>query len=165
MFFIQMAVPINQLWSYYVIIVTMFIQGIASDGRKSLGFAYFVELAPKSWTNILGTSWNISEYALINIYVTTYFRFVSKSWIGTIYISLGLALTSLIVVFSLIPESPKWLYSKERYEDLGDVLRFMARINGKKLEGDNTINQLALQNEMAIDVNIVEEGDAGFFGA
>lgn len=74
---------------------------------------------------------------MTNIYITTYFWFlvpVSRTWIATPAVGLFLVTISFIMVFSFVPESPKWLYVKERYSDLRAVLIYMARTNGLTLD-------------------------------
>lgn len=155
---VQLVLPRHQRWAWIVFVVTMFFQGILSDGRKSMGFAYMVELAPKKWSNLLGTMFNISDYPLINILITIYFL-NNKNTIGTTYISLGYSIVTLVVVWLVVPESPKWLYGKEKYNDLFIVLNFMARMNGKVLP-DNSPIFLLVPEDHANDVHIlIEEYD------
>lgn len=49
---------------------------------------------------------------------------------ATMYMGLILVTLSFIFVWSFIPESPKWLYAKERYADLRAVLIYLAKLNG-----------------------------------
>lgn len=121
------------MWAYYFINVTMFVNGAVGTSRKSIGFCFITELAPKLYQPTLGTMWNTSENGLTNIYITTYFWFISKNWMATAYMGLILCFTSFTLVWAFIPESPKWLYSKERYSDLRAVLIYMARLNGVEL--------------------------------
>lgn len=37
----------KQMWAYYLINVTMFVNGAVSTSRKSIGFCFITELAPK----------------------------------------------------------------------------------------------------------------------
>ena len=77
--------------------------------------------------------WNSSENGLTNIYLTTYFWFINPNWMATMYMGLILVSISFFLVWSFIPESPKWLYAKKRYADLRAVLIYMAKLNGVEL--------------------------------
>jgi len=146
MFALQLVLPYNgtdqNMLSFYLIGTTMFINGIVSASRKSIGFMYIVELAPSKFRATLGTLWNTSELSMTNIYITTYFWFINKNWIGTAYIAEFLVTISFLFTWAFIPESPKWLYVKERYSDLRAVLIYMARTNGKKVDDDAQIHKL-----------------------
>jgi len=78
--------------------------------------------------------WNSSENGLTNIYLTTYYWFINKNWLATAYTGLILCFISFSFTWAFIPESPKWLYAKERYADLRAVLIYMAKLNGVKLD-------------------------------
>lgn len=41
--------PNEYMYSFYIIAFTMFINGIMSAARKSIGFCYITELAPKKF--------------------------------------------------------------------------------------------------------------------
>jgi len=144
MFALQLIVPAGptQIASFYLIGIAMFINGIVSASRKSIGFVYITELAPTRFRATLGTLWNTSELSLTNIYITTYFLFISKNWIGTAWIGEFLVTISFLCTWAFIPESPKWLYVKERYSDLRAVLIYMARVNGKVVYEDAKIHKL-----------------------
>lgn len=60
MFIIQLVVPNKHIgieavepnpymYTFYIIAATMFINGVMSAARKSIGFCYIVELAPKKF--------------------------------------------------------------------------------------------------------------------
>ena len=112
----------------------MFVNGIVGVARKSIGFCYMVELAPVKFRAALGTFWNTSELSITNIYLTTYYWYIHPNWIPTAYVAMFLVTISGIMMWFLIPESPKWLYFKERYSDLRAVLIYMAKGNGVKLD-------------------------------
>ena len=160
MFLIQLVVPYDNtqkyIGCYYAIGASMFINGIASASRKSIGFCYIVELAPNKFRATLGTAWNTSELSLTNIYITTYFWFISKNWKGTAYIGEFLVSISFIMIWAFIPESPKWLYVKKRYSDLRAVMIYMARTNGVKLD-ESTSKIYKLGPHIDNDLDLLDE--------
>lgn len=73
------------------------------------------EFAPKSHHAAMGTIWNIlegSEY----IFLTIYYRYISKKWQPTMFWALFQCTISIVVVLLYIPESPKFLYGKKKYK-------------------------------------------------
>lgn len=158
-FGVQLVLPYPDEWALYILAVTFLVNGLMSAGRKSLGYCFFVELSPKRFSDTLGTIWNVSEYAIINILLNVYFQNISKNWITTIWIGLGYAVISILGVYFIVPESPKWLYAKERWEDLSIVLKYMARINGVIIPEDSNINELIhAENDVAvIEYNEIED--------
>jgi MFS family permease len=138
MFGVQFFMPSDgtrkYIGAYWVIGISMWINGIASASRKSIGFCYITELAPNRFRAALGTAWNTSELSMTNIYITTYFWFISKNWIGTAIVGEFLVTISFVLIWAFIPESPKWLYAKKRYSDLRAVMIYMARTNGINLD-------------------------------
>mmetsp|Transcript_201 Transcript_201/g.195 ORF Transcript_201/g.195 Transcript_201/m.195 type:complete len:106 (+) Transcript_201:575-892(+) len=58
-----------------------------------------------------------------------YFRFISNDWL---YLFIAfLVVTGVIAVLSMIlPESPKFLFEKGKYEEAREVVIRMARMNG-----------------------------------
>lgn len=79
----------------------------------------------------MGTFWNVVE-STTYIFLTLYFRFVSRKWQPTaIYGALQGSVTVLGLLLFL-PESPKWLYGKKRYKECYEVMKKMAKTNNKQ---------------------------------
>ena len=108
-----------------------FIGGVNSSGRMMVGFCYMVEMAPKNHQSWMCTLWDIHD-GTIMIWVTLVYIYLSKSWKWTMYWAASVQLISIILVSFFLPESPKWLYSQKRYEELYSVMVYMANKNGKK---------------------------------
>lgn len=81
---VSMSVPFVLTDSYnniYVLYCCMLLGGISSGGRYPIGFCYFQELAPRHHCDILATLFSVSE-GVIYVYVTLYYKYVSKDWRG-----------------------------------------------------------------------------------
>jgi hypothetical protein len=88
-----------------------------------------VELLPERHRDLLGTVILFADSSTM-LLVPLYHRFLSKNWLYFHLVSL--ALNALAVVFMfMIPESPKYLIGKGRYDRAKASLKVMARINGK----------------------------------
>ena len=105
---VLLILPSGYNWIYFIIFLFL-ITGLQSSGRTSIGYCYFMEIAPERYGSYLGTGWNMSE-GMVYIYLTIYFRWISKDWWYTI--AFGLVLQTITIVFLIVysRESPKWLY-------------------------------------------------------
>ena len=63
------------------------------------------------------------------IILAVYFRFISREWLYLQLVYLGLNVASVLAII-IVPESPKYHYSKGRYDDARKGLAFIARFNG-----------------------------------
>ena len=80
-----------------------------------------------------------------------YFRFISKEWL---YLFIAfLIITFIIAVLShFVPESPVFLAEKEKYEEAKEVIKRMARMNGKtELLSDNWILESENQSKSPLN--------------
>jgi len=130
-FITLLILPSNSKY-LYLMLVLFLIDGLASAGRTSVGYCYFVELSPAKYADYLGTGWNISE-GFVYIVLTIYFRYISKNWFWTIAFGTFLQAFTLFNLYLFVPESPKWLYDQKRYLECQKTLRYMARRNGVTL--------------------------------
>lgn len=70
-------------------------------------------------------------FALASLIVTAYFRYTHYGWRFLIECSTIALMAMTLTVWVLTPESPKYLYDKEKYTELDVTLRSIARTNGK----------------------------------
>ena len=74
-----LVVPGDNIDYFYVIIALWFLSGCQTAARTVCGYNYMVEFAPKKYHTLMGTIWNVLE-STTYIFLTLYFRFVSKKW-------------------------------------------------------------------------------------
>lgn len=84
--------------------------------RASVGFCYFMELMPSKYKDLMGSIRGSLEGGTL-IWITLYYMFIGKNWKAHVMFGAGLAGTSFLTVLFFVPESPKWLYSKGRFEE------------------------------------------------
>ena len=77
--------------------------------------------------------------ACIPLWLSIYFWRITKYWIYFYYVSLVIWGVNCILWF-LIPESPRWLVSKQRSNEAKSILNKIAIINSKEqIQPDKTI--------------------------
>lgn len=134
--FAELAIQISPDKRYNLWILSLYfaLNGIVSAGRRATGYCYFVELVPRKNVELLATIWIVTESPMINIYYTLILMYLNRDWKLTCWVIVFLCVASFTGIVCFIPESPKWLYSKERYAALQDVLLTLAKRNGVVVE-------------------------------
>ena len=75
------------------------------------------------------TSVFMSGDSFMGFYLVGYLCYVDKDIVAVQHASIYLTLLSL-VLFTFIPESPKWLISVRRYDEARQSLKTIAKMNG-----------------------------------
>lgn len=110
-----------------VMIGVMFAFGLLTAVRLNVGFAYLMELVPKSRHALVGTSWCIGE-GCIFLAATVYFQEISKDWTGLALAGYLMQVTAFLGS-ALLPESPTLLMELGRHEEAKDSLEQIAQWN------------------------------------
>lgn len=141
-FVVTLVLPSNL---YILQVASLLVLGVSTSGRTSIGFCYFCEFSPTNYHNLLGTLWSVSE-AMVFIYLTIYYKYISKDWFWTVAFGLSLNIVGLVFLLFL-PESPRYLFYKKRFKECEEVLRAMAKYNGRpdvEIEFYSQINQVSV---------------------
>ena len=104
-----LVLPANNESYMYVIVGLMFLAGLLSGGRMTVGYCYMVEMAPERYSGMMGTIWDVSE-SVVYIILTLYYRYVCKDWHYIIAFAAFINFIAIALIVCFIPESPKWLY-------------------------------------------------------
>ena len=105
----------------------MFLFGTASVGRCSISFLYLMELLPKAQQVLVGTSLQVMN-SLVIVIACVYFSKISKNWIWLEIIACILGVISMVGCYFL-PESPKFLISRKRYNEARAAINWIAKFN------------------------------------
>lgn len=106
----------NLKWTIFL----FFIFGACCAGRYSTAYVYLIEMVPSRHQNIAG-SFSLFADAAVFVVVPLYFMLVSKDWIPLQLFAIAATLATLIATL-FIPESPKFLYSKNRFHEARKAL-------------------------------------------
>ena len=107
----------------------LFLYGIFTAMRLTVGFVYLTELLPKASHTLVITVWCILN-GLFAMIATLYLEH-RYSFENFVYIGLYLQATSLIGS-CLLPESPKLLLDLGRFKETKEHLKYIARCNRKQ---------------------------------
>ena len=120
--------PGGSIKFYYAMVGFNLLSGISGAGRYAIGYCYIMELSPKANHFALGTFYNVVD-GLLTLWFTLYFMFVSKNWMWPQVWGVTQLIVSFVVFLIWIPESPKWLFDKGKWNELDKVFEYMAKIN------------------------------------
>lgn len=142
--------------SLAVIYFALFYAGIVSIGRFTCGYLLLTELVPEKWEYLVGPGF-LSGDAMMIIYLTIYFRYISQNSMPVFWAGLILNIFCMIMTMLFVPESPKWLVSVKQFEKARQAIYRIARYNGTstfemstfKLEDDhlNSTEHMPLPSE------------------
>jgi len=98
-----------------VTISMMFLQGMITSGRLTVGYVYMQEFLTPKWRVVSGAAYNVID-GMTYLFMTIYFGWISKHYFWYCLIGFLYALVCLCVCVSLIPESPLWLLKVGKME-------------------------------------------------
>ena len=107
----------------------LFVMGVLSAGRMSVGFLYIQEMVPAPSRAITGTL-AITFDCMTMIWATIYFMYISHYTIYWEYYAVFQNVAAVCLIMMHVPESPKWLYEKGRFSEAKSSLMYLARKNG-----------------------------------
>jgi MFS family permease len=137
-------------WTYYIFLIVSFIVGVIYSGTSMCAFVLNYESSSKkmksTFSTILSMSYGMG--AIIHILIFYYY----KNWIITVTITTILTIILLIFTFHL-QESPEFLFVKGRYNEMIEVLKYIATMNGKQNElkeylKNSTLNKVKIKSKI-----------------
>jgi len=110
-YIVPMVLPGSSFEYVYIIIASFFINGLMAGGKTAVGYCYMLELLPEYKQTLFGTLWLIVDGSTF-IFLTIYYRFISRNWFGTFVIGAAQLVLTIPCIICFVPESPKWLYDQ-----------------------------------------------------
>ena len=108
--------------------------GASFPGKNVVGLNYLLELYPeKKHTKIVTYQMAVDCLALLLIALG--YEYVSRNWVWLQFVGLGGTSFALLVSAFLLPESPKFLYVWNRFEESRKALFYIASFNSSKFTG------------------------------
>ncbi|KRX06567.1 Major facilitator superfamily domain, general substrate transporter [Pseudocohnilembus persalinus] len=133
--------------SIYQFIFLIFFSGVGLNGFETLSLVYVTEISAENFRNfsgvILTTGWAIAQiiYSCISYYITSW-RYICIFMIGIPF------LVTYYFSQKILLETPRFLVSKQKYQEARDVLSQISQINKRprfeyKIEGEQEEQDLA----------------------
>ena len=119
------------------------IVGLCAGGRVAVGTTYLAELVPEEYENLVCTIINCGD-STIMIWQSIYYYFV-PNWLY-LHAYGVIAQVVMLVAVSIIPESPKFLYSHKKFSEARKKLEIIARRN--KVKNPNEIKGIIFDSEI-----------------
>ncbi len=117
----------------------MFIAGMATSGRTTVGYVLANEFLAPKWQVVFGTIFNFID-GCTGLILTLYFDFISKYYFWMSSVGSVFAALSVVGMLFLAFESPLWLLKMGRVAAAQRTIRKMMKMNG--VECEDEINAL-----------------------
>lgn len=111
-------------WLY----ILLFLGGISETGRYYVAYVYAIEMMPQKVQDATGI-YIFLVFGFAMTYIALQFWFITKDVFVNNWIALVLALISLVCVSVYMPESPRFLYSRKRFQESREVLKKIIKTN------------------------------------
>ena len=98
----------------------------------------------------IGFGWNLG------LFVTLLDAYFIRDW-KVLSIALAIPNVFLLSYYWLVPESPRWLLNKKRYEDAMKVVKQIAKVNKKRDFDENSITKLVRESKFIDDKTANED--------
>ena len=114
--------------NYIILLVGAFLIGPMYVGRLCSGFLLLMELVPKKTSSTVGAALMVCQGSVL-IYWSIYFVWIDYN--AKYMLGVGVILNFITAILSFfIPESPKYLFGKEKFDDARKSLKTIASRNG-----------------------------------
>ncbi|XP_021362890.1 organic cation transporter protein-like [Mizuhopecten yessoensis] len=119
--------------SYTMFAVIMTAIGATTQGIFPVGFVLGLELVGPSKRKYTGIV--IEYFFSVGLMILAGVSYLARHWH---YINIVCSAPAVLYIFYwwFIPESPRWLINKHRYQDADMVIKRMAKVNKRKIESD-----------------------------
>ncbi|XP_027603661.1 uncharacterized protein LOC114002094 isoform X2 [Pipra filicauda] len=113
-------------FDYYSFVTVRFLLAMVSSGYLVVAFVYvteFVGIKARTWASM-----HVHAFFAMGIMIVALVGFLVRTW-WVYQIFLSIATVPFVLCCWMLPETPFWLLSEERYEDAQKVINTMARWN------------------------------------
>ena len=103
--------------------------GLTFPGKNIIWYNYALEITKDEWRNTVVNSVFALEVSTI-IWIALYYQTVSNCWLYIQIAAFVLTFVLLLFVTFCFMESPKYLYTKSKYNEARASLKWIGKLNG-----------------------------------
>lgn len=117
--------------SIHKLFLFMIILGTTFAGKNIVALNFAIECVPAKFQKLVVSMWWTVELVSIILW-SFYYQKLDKNWfpLQALYFAAGIVV--LMITLACFPESPKYLYSKGRFQEARDSLKWIASMNNTK---------------------------------
>ena len=128
----------------------MIILGTTFSGKNIVGLNFAIECTPERYKSmVISMYWSVELVSII--LWSFYYQKLDKNWFPLQAIYFVGGIFTMIAAIFLLPESPEFLWSKQKFSEARKSLNYMAKFNGK-----NKLPYFLFDNEVETQANIDE---------
>ncbi|XP_067006278.2 carcinine transporter [Anabrus simplex] len=148
MLFIEVTLSILTAFSpnYVVYTVLRTLNGFFFPAIYQIPFILALELMGPSYRTFAGMV--ICMFFALGMSLLALLGYLLRDWF-TLSLATSVPFVLLFSYYWIIPESPRWLLSKNRIDEAEEIVQTMARVNGKKVP-KNFLRKLELENQKTL---------------
>ena len=105
-----------------------FLIGATFSGKVVVGLNYMLEFNRPKWNETIIYLLLVAE-SVSTILFTIWYQFIDRGWFLLQLICLILAVLTTAYFGIFVPESPKWSYTWQRFDESRENLRYVAKFN------------------------------------
>jgi len=96
--------------------VILFFGGISETGRYYVAYVYCVEFYPRKYQDKVGLYIFVCFGVAMSLIGLRFWFIPNRTWTWNAYLALGLAVMSFFLILFFQPESPRFLYSRKKFD-------------------------------------------------
>jgi MFS family permease len=113
---------------FYEMCFYVFMGGVAETGRYYVAYVYAVEMMPKKQQSNCGL-YVFVVFGCLQMFFSSYFALISKQWMYLDYAAMAIVFMSFATTLAFLPESPRFLYTKNRFAEAKQTLDYIQKMN------------------------------------
>ena len=143
--------------NYYLFAVYTLFCGFAMQGTHQVGYVLLLEFVGPDKRTLISTM--ISLCGTLGYMLTPLIAFLVPNH-RVLYLSLSVVFVGILLTYSYIPESPRWLLLTRQHSKLKTLLDHIAQVNGTQYSppilSDQTSRDSALEGSTTICTNCID---------
>ena len=109
----------------------MIVLGTTFSGKNIVALNYAIECQPEAMKQFVVSLYWLVELTSIILW-SFYYQKLDKNWFPLQAVYFVAGIIAMFITIFILPESPRYLYSKQKFEEARKSLNYIAVFNGKQ---------------------------------